>query len=279
MRFEPAGRLLGRHLKSHIQRTALFSTTSTEAPIFLVYGATGGIGAELCKRLASHDGAQVILAGRDESKLAELHASLPNSSQASIQVVDVHSPQSVDAVTASVVKQYGQLTGVANCVGSVVLKSAHATTLDEFENTLRVNLFSSFNILKSSVKSMMKNPNGGSIVFCSSAVAKHGLANHEAIAAAKGGVAGMALSAAATYAPKNIRINCVAPGLTKTPMTSKITSNEGMLKASVAMHALKRIGEPTDVAAALEFLMDPKNNFITGQVLAVDGGLSSLRPM
>jgi NAD(P)-dependent dehydrogenase (short-subunit alcohol dehydrogenase family) len=286
MRFQPAGRLLGRHLKSPIQRSSgdvqfnQFSTTSSEAPVFLVYGATGGIGAELCRRLsANHDGAQVILAGRDESKLAALQAGLANPSQASIQVVDVLSPESVDAATAAVVKQYGHLTGVASCVGSVILKSAHATTMAEFENTLKINLFSSFNILKSTVKHMMKNPSGGSLVFCSSAVAKHGLANHEAIAAAKGGVSALALSAAATYAPKQIRVNCVAPGLTKTPMTSRITENEGMLKASVAMHALKRIGEPTDVAAAIEFLLDPKNNFITGQVLAVDGGLSSLRPM
>ena len=88
----------------------------------------------------------------------------------------------------------------------------------------------------------------------------------------------MALSAAATYAPKNIRINCVAPGLTRTPMTAKITGSEGALKASISMHALKRIAEPGDVAAALEFLLDPKNSFITGQVLAVDGGLSSVRP-
>lgn len=276
MRVESSGRLV-RHL-THIRRS--FSTTPSDAPIFLVYGATGGIGAELCKRLVTHDGAHVILAGRDESKLAALHDSLKNPSQASIQLVDVLSPESVDAATAAVVKQHKRLTGVANCVGNVVLKSAHATTMDEFENTLRVNLFSSFNILKASVKAMMKNPsgNGGSMVFCSSAVAKHGLANHEAVAAAKGGLSAMALSAAATYAPKNIRINCVAPGLTKTPMTSRITGSEAALKASVAMHALKRIGEPTDIAAAIEFLLNPENNFITGQVLAVDGGLSSLRP-
>lgn len=222
----------------------------------------------------------MILAGRNEDKLASLHASLSDPSRASIQIVDVHSAESVEATTSAVVKEYGPITGVANCVGNVVLKSAHATTIDEFENTLRVNLFSSFNILKSSVKAMMRNPggSGGSLVFCSSAVARHGLANHEAIAAAKGGVAAMALSAASTYAPKNIRINCVAPGLTRTPMTTKITGSEAALKASVSMHALKRIGEPGDVAAALEFLLDPKNSFITGQVLAVDGGLSSVRP-
>jgi NAD(P)-dependent dehydrogenase (short-subunit alcohol dehydrogenase family) len=247
----------------------------------LVYGATGGIGAELCRLLASRDGgSHVVLAGRDEEKLAALQSSLGPAASSSVSVVDVLDPAAVDACTAAAAAQHGRLNGVASCVGSVILKSAHATTPAEFEQTLRVNLFSSFNILRSSVKTLMKNPGGvgGSIAFCSSAVAKHGIANHEAIAAAKGGLSAMALSAASTYAGKNIRVNCVAPGLTRTPMTARITGSEAALKASVAMHALRRIGEPADVAAALAFLLDPKNSFITGQVLAVDGGLSSLRP-
>lgn len=109
------------------------------------------------------------------------------------------------------------------------------------------------------------------------AVAKHGLANHEAIAAAKGGVAAMALSAAATYAPKNIRINCVSPGLIDTPLAARITRSEPALKASTAMHALRRIGRPGEVATAIEFLLHPSNSFITGQNLGVDGGLGSVR--
>ena len=274
MRQHSLSRLVATHSRS-------ISTSSSESPLYVVYGATGGIGSELCKRLLSREGARVVLAGRDEEKLSTVQSAVGgDASRAVIKVVDVLSPDSVEATTAAIVKEHGPIQGVANCVGSVLLKSAHATTAAEFEDILKTNLFSSFSILKSSVKAMMKNPGnmGGSLVFCSSAVAKHGLANHEAIAAAKGGLSAMALSAAATYAPKNIRINCVAPGLTRTPMTAKITGSEGMLKASVSMHALKRIAEAKDIASAIEFLLDPENNFITGQVLAVDGGLSSLRP-
>ncbi|MFM8394910.1 MAG: SDR family oxidoreductase, partial [Acidobacteriota bacterium] len=117
----------------------------------------------------------------------------------------------------------------------------------------------------------------GSAVLVSSAAARIGLANHEAIAAAKGAIEGLVLSAAATYAPKGIRINAVAPGLVRTPLTSRITGNEMSLKASVAMHALGRIGEPDDVAAGLAWLLDPSQQWVTGQIIGIDGGLGSLR--
>ena len=119
---------------------------------------------------------------------------------------------------------------------------------------------------------------GGSIVLCTTAAARTGMANHEAIAAATGGVMGLALSAAATYAPRNIRVNCVAPGLVDTPLAARITSNEGALKASTAMHALGRIGRPEEVASGIAWLLDPANSWVTGQVLGIDGGLGTLRP-
>jgi NAD(P)-dependent dehydrogenase (short-subunit alcohol dehydrogenase family) len=108
--------------------------------------------------------------------------------------------------------------------------------------------------------------------------ARIGLANHEAIAAAKAGVIGLTLSAASTYAPRGVRVNCVAPGLVRTPMTARLTQNEGALKASTAMHALGRIGEPADVAAAIAWLIGPESSWVTGQVLGIDGGLGSVRP-
>jgi NAD(P)-dependent dehydrogenase (short-subunit alcohol dehydrogenase family) len=171
--------------------------------------------------------------------------------------------------------------GVANCIGSVLLKPAHMTSDAEFAAVLNTNLTTSFTILRAAVRAMGKNAapaSGGSVVLCASAVARTGLANHEAIAAAKAGVTGLALSAAASYAPQGIRVNVVAPGLTRTPMTARITGNEAALKASQAMHALGRVGEPAEVARAIAFLLDPASSWITGQTLGVDGGLGSVRP-
>ena len=112
----------------------------------------------------------------------------------------------------------------------------------------------------------------------SSAAARIGLANHEAIAAAKAGVEGLARSAASTYAPRGVRINVVAPGLVRTPLSARLVGNDASVKASVAMHALGRIGEPDDVASLIEYLLDPSHRWVTGQVFGVDGGLSTLRP-
>jgi len=111
-----------------------------------------------------------------------------------------------------------------------------------------------------------------------SAVAQRGMINHEAIAAAKAGVVGLALSAAATYARYNVRVNCVAPGLIRTPLTASLTTNESTLRASVALHPLGRIGEPEEAASAIAWFLAPENSWVTGQVLAVDGGLSRLQP-
>ena len=101
---------------------------------------------------------------------------------------------------------------------------------------------------------------------------------HEAIAAA--GVRPMmpALAAAASYAGNNLRFNAVAPGLTETPLAQPLTANESARRLSEAMHALGRLGQPADIARAIVFLLDPANSWITGQVLAVDGGLSRVRP-
>jgi NAD(P)-dependent dehydrogenase (short-subunit alcohol dehydrogenase family) len=118
---------------------------------------------------------------------------------------------------------------------------------------------------------------GGSVVLVSSAAARLGLANHEAIAAAKAGVIGLTLSAAATYAPKGIRVNAVAPGLVRTPLTARVTGSEPALNASTSLHALGRIGEPDEVAGAIAWLLDPAQSWITGQVLGVDGGLATVR--
>lgn len=251
---------------------------ASSSPVYVVFGASGGIGSALSARLASHDGAKLVLVGRDNARLDALKTTLPLSSSDSLAVTaDVTDSGQVNDAIAAAVAAYGRVDSVANCVGSIILKSAHTTSDADFDTVMKLNLNSCFYILRAAVKKMMP-AGGGSIVFCSSAVARHGIPNHEAIAAAKAGIQGLALSAASTYAPKNIRVNCVAPGLTKTPLSARITGSPAALKASESMHALKRIGEADEVAAALEFLMKPSNAFITGQVLGVDGGLGCLKP-
>lgn len=240
------------------------------SPCHLVLGATGGIGMSLSRRLAVR-GSRLVLAARNGDKLQALADEL----RATACPVDATRFEEVNACVEKVMQFHGRLDGVANCVGSLLLKSAHTTTEAEWSSTLATNLTTAFAVVRAASKAMMNT--GGSIVLVSSAAARIGLANHEAIAAAKAGVIGLTLSAAATYAPRGIRVNCVAPGLVRTPMTARLTSSETSLNASIAMHALGRIGEPADVVSAIEWLLSPDQTWITGQVLGIDGGLSSVR--
>jgi NAD(P)-dependent dehydrogenase (short-subunit alcohol dehydrogenase family) len=179
-----------------------------------------------------------------------------------------------DAVT-EVFRKAGAIDGVVNCAGSLLLKSAHTTSFDEFQSTINASLTTAFATIRAAGLTMK---NGGSVVLISSAAALVGLANHEAIAAAKAGIIGLAQSAASTYASSNLRVNVVAPGMVDSPLTSSLLSNQLVYSASKAMHALGRIGEPKDVARAVLFFLNMENNWITGQVLSVDGGLSHIRP-
>ncbi|MFZ1652620.1 MAG: SDR family oxidoreductase, partial [Candidatus Nanopelagicales bacterium] len=239
----------------------------------VVFGATGASGAALCTRLAA-GGAQVIAVGRDEQKLSELGST---GVVARTVLADCTEFGSVEAAVSETVADFGRIDGVANMVGSLLLKPAHTTSAEDWQRVIEVNLTSAFAVLRAAAKVMSRAEQGGAVVLVSSAAARTGLANHDAIAAAKAGVIGLTLSAASTYGPRGVRVNAVAPGLVETPMTERIWSSAASLAASVGMHALGKIGQPDDVAAAIYFLLDPANGWITGQVLGVDGGLGTVR--
>lgn len=239
--------------------------------VYLVLGATGGIGSELCRQLRAH-GADVVAAGRNAEKLQELVDTLGVHAK-SLDATDL---QQVTDCLAETQQMFGRVDGIANCVGSLLLKPAHLTTPAEWQATLNTNLTTAFNAIHAGTKVMMET--GGSIVLVASVAGRVGLANHEAIAAAKAGIIGLTQAAAASYADRGIRINCVAPGLVRTPLTARLTANEASLKASIAMHPLGRIGDPGDVARAIAWLLDSQQSWVTGQVLGIDGGLATVRP-
>ena len=236
--------------------------------VYAVFGAAGGIGSVLVKRL-SERGEIIYLLGRNQEKLESLSQELSQP----YRVVDATEESLVSEVLKSIVEQQGRLDGVVSLVGSFCLKPLHQTTQKEFEEVMKINTTSSFCILKHALSTMEK----GSIVLSSSTAALIGLAHHEAISAAKAAVIGLMRSAAAFAAAKGIRINAVAPGLTRTPLAQSITGNEVALKTSTAFHPLGRIAEPEDVAAAILWLLSDESSFVTADVIAVDGGLSSIK--
>jgi NAD(P)-dependent dehydrogenase (short-subunit alcohol dehydrogenase family) len=237
----------------------------------LILGASGGIGSALARRLAA-SGWSLTLAARDAARLAPLAEEL----SAHAHAADATDPAALDACVAAAEARHGRLDGVVNCCGSLLLKPAHATTDAEWAATIAVNLTTAFHVVRAATARMMRS-GGGSVVLMSSAVASRGMINHEAIAAAKAGVEGLALSAAASYARHGIRVNCVAPGLTRTPLTARLTAVESSLRLSSALHPLDRIGEAAEVAAAVAWFLDPAQSWVTGQVLGVDGGLGSVQ--
>ena len=239
-------------------------------PVHLVLGAAGGIGSALCRRLAS-DGCRLALAGRESPRLRALGEEL----DAPVHALDATSPDEVDAAVQRVLEQQGRVDGVVNCVGSILLRPAHRTSVDEWRDVLSKNLDSAFAAVRSGAAAMQRT--GGSIVLLASAAARIGLPNHEALAAAKAGVVGLAKSAAATYAKRGIRVNVVAPGLVRTPLSEPLTRNAASEKASIEMHPLGRLGEADEVASAIAWLLDPGQTWVTGQVLGVDGGLGTVR--
>ena len=244
-------------------------------PVYVILGATGGIGAPLCRRLSA-SGATLVLGARTSDALA----ALAGETGASAFTLDATDADAVDAVVQGAVEAHGRIDGIVNLVGSILLKPAHATSPADFQETLRLNLTTAFNTVRAGARAMQKNkdPQGGSVVLMSSVAATRGLANHEAVAAAKAGVEGLARAAAATYASKQVRVNVVAPGLVRTPLAGRLVATEAAVAASAAMHPLGRIGEPEDLTAAIALLLDrDASGWITGQTLGVDGGLGRLR--
>ncbi len=237
---------------------------TNEAPL-LIFGATGGIGQALARTLAA-SGRAIHLAARDPAALgAELGAP--------VSTFDARDDASIAAAVADATTDAG-LGGLAWCVGSIVLKPLARANADDFLDAFRLNVLGAALAVKAAQPALAKA--GGAVLLFSSVAVRQGFPMHSVISAAKGGVEGLALALAAELAP-SVRVNCIAPSLTRSKMAAPLLSNPAMEKAMGAMHPLGRIGTPEDAAQLGAFLLGPQASWMTGQILGVDGGRGTLR--
>ena len=238
--------------------------------IVLITGASGGIGRALARQL-QQQGCRVAAVGRDADRLADVDASLRIAA-------DTTTPEGAAVAIAACQGELGGApTLLAHCVGSTLIAPLHRTRAEAYREVIRVNLDSAVFMLQAWIAALQGQP--GAAVFASSVVARIGVANHEAIAAAKGGVEALVRSAAATYAAQGVRVNAVAPGMTETPMTAGMLKLPAMREGAARQYPLGGVQTADQVAEAMAWLLGDGAARLTGQVIAVDGGFTTVRPL
>ena len=233
---------------------------------YLVFGATGAIGSSLAAQLkeSSHD---VHLIARNEDEVKVIAEELG----CSFSVADVLEEGFIEKVKTDTSEF--NIKGVAYCIGSIDLKPLKRVTENDLNTCMKLNLYSAIEVIKGFQEELKKS--SGSIVLFSSVAAQKGFTNHTIIATAKAAIEGLTVTLAAEFAP-NIRINCVAPSLTNSKIAQSMLKNPIVAEALAKAHPLKRVGEGKDSAALAKFLLTEESSWITGQVIGVDGGRSSL---
>jgi NAD(P)-dependent dehydrogenase (short-subunit alcohol dehydrogenase family) len=234
----------------------------------MIYGGSGGIGAATARVLHAR-GYELHLVGRNEGRLAGLASELG----ASYTVGDVEDT----GLFARATQDAGTpLDGLIYAVGTIDLRSLQRFTEADFLHDFRVNALGAALAIQAALLALKKTAGTASVVLYSSVATRQGFTFHASMGMAKGAVDGLTLSLAAELAPK-VRVNAIAPSLTRTPLAEKILASEARSAAIAELHALQRLGTPDDIAALTAFLVSPEADWITGQIIGVDGGRSTLR--
>ena len=231
---------------------------------YLIFGATGSIGSSLSEQL-KNSGNDIHLVARKETEVKAIADKLG----CSFTVADVLEENFIEKVKVDA----PDIKGIAYCVGSIDLKPLRMVKEEDFNKCMKLNLYSAVEVIKGYQESLKKNK--GSVVLFSTVAAQRGFTNHSIIASAKAAVEGLTVSLAAEFAP-SIRVNCIAPSLTNSKIAQPMLKNKALAEGIAKAHPLKRLGEGKDSAALAKFLLTEESSWVTGQIIAVDGGRSKL---
>ena len=233
---------------------------------YLIFGATGSIGSSLANQLYNEK-RDCHLIGRNEEELEKL----ANKLSYSFSVCDVLKIDFTKKLLEELVDV--EVLGMAYCVGSIDIKPFKLTKSSDFVSSYVLNLVAVTEIIRNFESNLKKN--NASVVLFSTVAAKKGFVNHSIISSSKSGVEGLTVALAAEFAP-NIRVNCIAPSLTKSKMAENVIKNSKIEESIAKLHPLKRIGEGIDVANLANFLLSKNSSWITGQIIGVDGGRAAI---
>ncbi len=226
----------------------------------IIVGGTSGIGLEVTKLQSQNN--RVIVLSREKRNLEEL--------------------TNIEFYSADVTKSAEELPqisdpidGIVYCPGTINLKPIKSLKIEDFQNDFEINLLGAIKVINKYFNNL-KSSGKASIVLFSTVAVQTGMPYHASVASSKGAIEGLTRSLAAEFAP-SIRVNCIAPSITNTPLADKLLNNESKLKASEDRHPLKRIGSSAEIAELAAFLLSDNAGFITGQIIKVDGGISSVK--
>ena len=233
---------------------------------YLIFGATGSIGSSLANQMYNEK-KDCHLIGRNNEEMEKL----ANKLSYSFSVCDVLKMDFTKELLAELPDT--EILGIAYCVGSIDIKPLKLTKASDFVSSYVLNLVAVTDIIRSFQDNLKRN--NASIVLFSTVAAKKGFVNHSIISSAKSGVEGLTVALAAELAP-NIRVNCIAPSLSKSKMAKNVIKNSRIEESIAKLHPLKRIGEGDDAANLAHFLLSKNSSWITGQIIGVDGGRAAI---
>ena len=226
---------------------------------YLIVGGSRGIGLQLVKNLTSEGHSVTVLSRTNEGLIK-----MDNVTHIEHDVTSGNIPD----------LDFDVLDGFVYCPGSINLKPFHRLKIADFEADFQLNVLGGIQILQHALPALKKSESASALFFSTVAV-QQGMGFHSSVAASKGAIEGLTRSLAAELAP-TIRVNCIAPSVTDTPLASRLLSSDEKKEASGKRHVLNRVGTPSDIADMASFLLSDKSGWMTGQIIGVDGGMSSL---